>query len=148
MQLYVSGQKNIKTEVLVTGTFNLLHPGHVELLEFASSLGRVTVGLNGDKYQKAKYGNLAIPLVRRAYVLQSCKYVSDVVFFNEDNPSELIRKLRPRLFVRGPDYYGVNLLEQAALDEVGARLVIHDIEKIYDSSILSTMLEEENLQND
>ena len=66
-------------EVLVTGTFNLVHPGHIRLLEFASNYGRVTVGINADAFLKEKYGDAAIPLIDRSFVLQSIRYVDEVI---------------------------------------------------------------------
>jgi rfaE bifunctional protein nucleotidyltransferase chain/domain len=124
----------MSTEVLVTGTFNVLHAGHCELLEFASRLGRVTVGINADPYLVKKYGDKAIPLNNRAYVLKCNRFVDEVVFFKEDNPAKLIKKLKPKYFVRGPDYAGVELPEQDALDSVGAKVVIHRVDKIHSST--------------
>ena len=121
-------------EVLVTGTFNVVHAGHCELLEFASRFGRVTVGINADPYMKDKYGDKAIPLNNRAYVLKCNRFVEDVVFFKEEDPSELIRKTKPKYFVRGPDYAGVLLPEQEALDSVGTKVIIHRVDKIHSSS--------------
>ena len=124
-------------EVLVTGTFNVMHAGHVELLEFASRFGKVIVGINADTYLHGKYGEKqTVPLINRAYVLSSCKFVHEVVVFTEDNPSALIEQLKPRVFVRGPDYAGVKLPEQDALDQVGAELIVHQTEKIHDASSL------------
>lgn len=120
-----------------------MHAGHVELFEFASHYGKVTVGINGDEYMKIKYGDKAIPLLNRAYVLKSCRYVEDVVFFNEPNPSQLIMKLRPKYFVRGPDYAGVDLPELDALKAVGTTLIIHQTKKIHNSSQISPWLEKD-----
>jgi cytidyltransferase-like protein len=124
-------------EVLVTGTFNVMHAGHVELLEFASRFGSVTVGVNADSYLHGKYGeDKTVPLMNRAYVLSSCKFVDEVVVFTDNDPSALILQLKPRYFVRGPDYTGVELPEQDALDQVGAQLIIHQTDKIHDASSL------------
>ncbi len=130
-------------EVLVSGTFNIMHAGHVQLLEFAAHYGRVTVGINGDEYMRVKYGDKAIPLLNRAYVLRSCRYVEEVVFFNEPDPSELILKLRPKYFVRGPDYTGVDLPELDALRSVGTTLIFHNGKKIHSSSAIVPSLEPE-----
>lgn len=127
----------LSCNVLVTGTFNVLHAGHCELLEYASQFGKVTVGLNGDDYQRKKYGDNAMPLILRAYTVQSCRYVENVTFFHEDNPSELIKVLKPKVYVRGPDYRGLKLLEQEALDSINARLIICPGEKIANASALT-----------
>mgnify|MGYP001565126820 CR=1 FL=1 len=128
-------------DVLVSGCFNVLHAGHCELLEFAAQYGRVTVGINGDEYLQKKYGKNAIPLLNRAYVLRSCRYVDEVVFFNESNPSDLILRLRPKYFVRGPDYEGKALAEADALEATGTSLIIHNARKIHDSSQIVPALE-------
>ena len=124
------------TEVLVTGTFNVLHPGHVRLLEFASRYGKVTVCVNADAYLEKKYGTNAIALVDRTYVLNSCKYVDKVVMFKEDEPSNLILKLKPRYYIKGPDYSSESLPELPAIQRVNSTLVIHPADKEYNSSDL------------
>ena len=124
------------TEVLVTGTFNIVHAGHVRLLEFANRYGLVTVGINADSYVKKKYGDKAVPLVDRSFVLRNNSFVHKVVVFREDNPSGLIRKLKPDFYIRGPDYRDTDLLEQSALDEVQTKVIIQPCEKEYSSTFL------------
>lgn len=126
------------TEVLITGHFAVMHAGHVQLFEFGSQYGKVTVGLNGDEQARIKYKDLAVPLIDRAYVVSSCKYVDNVVFFNEATPAELILRLKPKFFIRGPDYWNQTLPEQEALDTVGAKLIIQPATKIFNSSELLT----------
>lgn len=126
-----------RAEVLVTGTFNVLHAGHCELLEFASSFGPVTVGINGDEYQVGKYGEFAVAAVHRAAVLNACRYVDEVVIFTEADPSRLILQLKPKFFIRGPDYLGVKLPELDALESVGARVIIQPVDKISSGTELS-----------
>ena len=127
-------------EVLVTGTFNIVHAGHCELLEFASRFGLVTVGVNSDWYLKEKYGDKAVPLLNRAYVLRSNRFVDKVVVFKERDPSSLILKLEPIWYIKGPDYRDVVLPEQDVVDKVEATLVIQSAEKIADSSGLLSHL--------
>jgi len=110
------------------------------LLEFASRYGLVTVGINSDKYLQNKYGELAVPLSDRSYVLRNNVFVHKVVMFREDEPSELIRQLKPLYYIRGPDYLNQVLPEAAALEEVGSTLIIHRAEKEYNASILSSGL--------
>lgn len=126
----------MRTEVLTTGFFNRLHPGHIELLEFASKLGKVTVGLNADPFLIEKYKDFALPLIDRIYIISSIRFVDRVVVFWEKTPAELILKLKPKYFIKGPDYQGKLLPEQYAIDEVGAKLLIHTAEKKYSSTAL------------
>jgi len=132
----------MQCEVLVSGCFLVVHAGHCKLLEFASQFGKVTVAINSDKYMQEKYGDKYIPLQNRAFVLECNKHVENVVVFREDNPSEIIKRLRPQYYVRGPDYAGVSLPEQNAIDSVQAKLIIHHADKIQDSSEVIELAEE------
>jgi bifunctional ADP-heptose synthase (sugar kinase/adenylyltransferase) len=98
----------------------------------------VTVGLNSDPYLKNKYGDLAVPLIDRSYLLKSIKYVDSVVVFREETPEALIRKLKPHYYIKGPDYElsSESLPELEALQEVGAYPVIQPADKEYNSSEL------------
>ncbi len=68
--------------------------------------------------------------------MSSCKYVSKVVVFGEETPAELIRRLKPTYFIKGPDYLTQVLPEELACDDVGTHVVIHQANKIQDSSKL------------
>jgi D-beta-D-heptose 7-phosphate kinase/D-beta-D-heptose 1-phosphate adenosyltransferase len=85
---------------------------------------------------QGKYGDLAIPLVNRAYVLRNISFVDEVLVFGEEDPSKLIRKLKPTYYVRGPDYRDIELPEASACHEVGTRIVIQPADKIHNSSEL------------
>lgn len=123
-------------EVLVTGVFACLHAGHIELLEYAATLGVVTVGINGEAYVLNKLGTGAPSIEQRVYTLLSCRHVSRVVVFHEPDPSELIRTLKPKYLVKGPDYAGKEVVEGIACDEVDAKLVISPGGKILHSSVI------------
>lgn len=127
--------------MLVTGTFNVLHPGHIRLLEFASRYGKVTVGINTDPFLVKKYGEKTIPLIDRCFALQACKYVDRVVAFREDTPSMLILKMEPTYYIKGPDYATKQLPETPAVRQVGAKLIIHKKEKEYNSTDLVEVLD-------
>jgi D-beta-D-heptose 7-phosphate kinase/D-beta-D-heptose 1-phosphate adenosyltransferase len=89
------------------GCFDLLHPGHVHLLEQARSwCDRLVVGLNTDGSVKRLKG-AARPIqgeAARAAVLASLATVDCVTLFDEDTPVELIRLIRPDVLVKGADY--------------------------------------------
>jgi D-beta-D-heptose 7-phosphate kinase / D-beta-D-heptose 1-phosphate adenosyltransferase len=89
------------------GCFDLLHPGHVHLLEQARSwCDRLVVGLNSDASVRRLKG-AARPIqgeAARAAVLASLASVDCVTVFEEDTPIELIRALRPEVLVKGADY--------------------------------------------
>ena len=92
--------------VFTNGCFDILHRGHVELLAYCKSLGRVTVGLNSDDSVKRLKG-LSRPMNNesdRKRILEALRYVDEVVIFEEDTPYELIRRLKPDVIVKGGDY--------------------------------------------
>jgi cytidyltransferase-like protein len=122
--------------VLVTGVFNILHAGHCQLLEFASRFGKVVVGINGNEYNVKKNGTATVPLINRVYVLTCNKFVHEVVVFHEDHPGALIKRLGPDFYVKGPDYFNEKLSEQQAIDDTEAILLIHQADKIGNSSDL------------
>jgi D-beta-D-heptose 7-phosphate kinase/D-beta-D-heptose 1-phosphate adenosyltransferase len=89
------------------GCFDLLHPGHVHLLEQARSwCDRLIVGLNADASVKRLKGPTR-PIqgeAARAAVLASLASVDAVTLFEEDMPVELIKLIRPDVLVKGADY--------------------------------------------
>jgi D-beta-D-heptose 7-phosphate kinase/D-beta-D-heptose 1-phosphate adenosyltransferase len=89
------------------GCFDLLHPGHVSLLDQAKAqCDRLVVGLNSDASVKRLKGE-SRPVQSessRGTVLASLAAVDLVVIFEEDTPLELIKALRPDVLVKGADY--------------------------------------------
>jgi D-beta-D-heptose 7-phosphate kinase/D-beta-D-heptose 1-phosphate adenosyltransferase len=92
--------------IFTNGCFDLIHVGHIRLLEFAASLGTLIVGLNSDASVKRLKGSTRPinPSNERKEVLQAIKHVSEVIIFEEDTPLDLIKKLSPRILVKGGDY--------------------------------------------
>jgi D-beta-D-heptose 7-phosphate kinase / D-beta-D-heptose 1-phosphate adenosyltransferase len=89
------------------GCFDLLHPGHVSLLDQAKrSADRLIVGLNADEsIRRLKGPDRPIQNeIARATVLSSLKFVDAVVIFSEETPIELIHALEPDVLVKGADY--------------------------------------------
>jgi rfaE bifunctional protein nucleotidyltransferase chain/domain len=89
------------------GCFDLLHAGHVQLLEQARALGDcLVVGLNGDASVSALKGprRPALPEAERAELLLSLEAVDRVVVFDEPTPAQLIAALLPDVLVKGADW--------------------------------------------
>jgi D-beta-D-heptose 7-phosphate kinase/D-beta-D-heptose 1-phosphate adenosyltransferase len=93
--------------VFTNGVFDLLHPGHVDLLVAARGHGDVlVVGLNTDASVRRLKGPTR-PVrdeAQRAFVLAALEVVDAVVLFDEDTPLELIRSIEPDVLVKGGDY--------------------------------------------
>lgn len=94
------------------------------MFEYASSFGKLIVGINTDSYLIQKSGRVLIPLVDRVYTIQSIKYVSQVVVFSEPNACDLLYKLQPSFFVKGPDYRGKNIPEEVVCNELNIKYLI------------------------
>lgn len=100
-------KKQRRTIVFTNGVYDLLHAGHVTLLQKAKRLGDVLVlGLNSDASVKRLKGPQR-PIASqqdRGVVCSALEPVDYIAFFNEDTPYELIQKLRPDILVKGGDY--------------------------------------------
>ena len=93
--------------VFTNGVFDLLHPGHVDVLVGARRCGdALVVGVNSDASVKRLKGPDR-PIrneAERSYVVAALESVDAVVLFEQDTPLELIRHLRPDVLVKGGDY--------------------------------------------
>ncbi|MBA5725204.1 D-glycero-beta-D-manno-heptose 1-phosphate adenylyltransferase [Bombella favorum] len=93
--------------VLTNGCFDLLHPGHVSLIQFAAGQGdKLIVALNTDASIKRLKGPRR-PLQTeqaRATVIRALRHVDLVVLFDEDTPLDVITALKPDVLVKGADY--------------------------------------------
>lgn len=94
--------------VFTNGVFDLLHPGHVDVLLGARRCGDLlVVGINSDDSVRRLKGpeRPVRSEAERAYVVAAFESVDCVVVFGEDTPLELIRLLRPDVLVKGGDYH-------------------------------------------
>ncbi len=96
-----------KTVVLTNGCYDLLHPGHVRLVEQARSLGDILIlALNGDASVRRLKGP-GRPLVQernRCALAAALAAVDAVTVFDEDTPRELIAAVLPDILVKGADW--------------------------------------------
>ncbi len=96
-----------KTVVFTNGCYDILHPGHIRLLESARSLGDVLIlALNTDASVQRLKGPLR-PMIsedERAVLASAIEAVDAVTFFDEDTPRELIAAVLPDVLVKGADW--------------------------------------------
>ncbi len=112
------------------GCFDLLHPGHLRVLETARAhCDRLLVGLNSDQSVKRLKGD-SRPVqdeMSRALVLASLSCVDGVVIFGEDTPLELIRALRPNVLVKGGEYNPDQIVGASLVESWGGKLLLVDM---------------------
>ena len=113
--------------VFTNGCFDILHRGHITYLNRAKALGDILiVGLNSDESVR----NLKGPsrpinaLEDRAQVLAALSCVDHIVPFDSSTPHDLIRRIKPDVFVKGGDYTRETLPEASLVDELGGRVEI------------------------
>ena len=134
-----------KTIVFTNGVFDILHAGHVEFLRRARSLGDVlVVGINSDiSASRLKGRNRPINSERdRMALIEALDAVDYALLFDEDEPSEVIRRLRPSIHAKGGDYAGESLPEAEAVREVGGEVVfVPLIGSLSTSSVIERIVE-------
>lgn len=112
--------------VFTNGCFDLLHPGHVALLEAARDLGDLlVVGLNSDESVTRLKGPSRPILAQgeRATILAALRAVDYVVVFGEDTPLSLVRALRPDVLVKGGDWPPDRIVGRDDVEGWGGRVV-------------------------
>ena len=113
--------------VFTNGVFDLLHPGHVDVLLGARRQGHTLVGgLNSDASVKRLKGpdRPVRSTAERAYVLAALAMVDCVVVFDEDTPRDLILALRPDVLVKGGDYDESTIVGATEVREWGGEVVV------------------------
>jgi rfaE bifunctional protein kinase chain/domain len=114
----IKGKAGLARIVFVSGNFNVVHPGHLRLLQFAADCGDfLVVGVNDSRTDGANLpealrleGVRAISLVDYAFVLRETAY-------------EFVAKLRPAVVVKGKEFEGRDNPEQALLESYGGKLL-------------------------
>jgi D-beta-D-heptose 7-phosphate kinase/D-beta-D-heptose 1-phosphate adenosyltransferase len=125
--------------VFTNGCFDLLHPGHIQTLEMARSLGDLlVVGVNTDRGVRALKGPLRplVPESERAEILAALQAVDFAVLFDEDTPRELIARLRPDVLVKGADWGADEVVGREEVESAGGRVVSLPLEPGYSTSAI------------
>jgi rfaE bifunctional protein nucleotidyltransferase chain/domain len=116
-----------RTLVLTNGVFDLLHPGHVDVLLAARREGdALLVAVNTDTSVRRLKGP-ARPVrgeQDRAYVLAALSMVDAVVLFEQDTPLELIRTIEPDVLVKGGDYTEETIVGASEVRARGGSVVV------------------------
>ena len=124
----ISSWRNMGKKIVFTnGCFDILHVGHIKLLNTAAKEGdKLIVGLNSDASVKQLKGDKR-PVVheaQRAILLAGIKGVDLVVLFGEETPMDLIQQFEPDVLVKGGDYQPETVVGYEAVVKNGGRVVI------------------------
>jgi D-beta-D-heptose 7-phosphate kinase/D-beta-D-heptose 1-phosphate adenosyltransferase len=121
------GRPREESIVFTSGSFELLHRGHVEFLTHARSLGdRLIVGLNTDAsvHRLKGPGRPVVEEHDRAYVMAALGCVDAVTLFDEDTPAVLIGALLPDVLAKGGHYAPEQVVGADVVESHGGRLVL------------------------
>jgi D-beta-D-heptose 7-phosphate kinase/D-beta-D-heptose 1-phosphate adenosyltransferase len=108
-------------KIWVNGSFDILHIGHIRLLEYASLFGSIRVGIDNDERIKEKKGKDRPynTLEDRVEFLYSIKYVDSVIIFNSNEQLiENIREYNPDIMVIGDDYNYDSIIGREFIPEI------------------------------
>ncbi|MFO7596044.1 MAG: D-glycero-beta-D-manno-heptose 1-phosphate adenylyltransferase [Desulfocurvibacter africanus] len=112
----------VSSIVFTNGCYDILHPGHVDLLQRARSMGDVLVlGLNSDESVRRLKGPTrpVSRLAERAFVLAGLECVDYIVSFDEDTPLELIKAVQPKVLIKGGDWSVENIVGRDVVEAAG-----------------------------
>ncbi|MGH9865032.1 MAG: D-glycero-beta-D-manno-heptose 1-phosphate adenylyltransferase [Candidatus Acidiferrales bacterium] len=130
--------------VFTNGCYDLLHPGHIRLLESSRELGDVLVlALNSDRSVRENKGvnRPIIPEGERAEIAAALAAVDYVVLFDELTPREIIARVLPDVLVKGSDWGADEIVGREEVEAAGGRVVSIPLEPGYStSSIIESIL--------
>lgn len=128
-----------KLVVFTNGCFDILHPGHIRMLEKARSLGdALVVGINSDPSVQEIKGpqRPVIPQDERAELLAALEAVDFVTIFDEPTPRELIAEILPAILVKGSDWGPDEIVGRAEVEGAGGKVVSITLEPGYSTTKL------------
>ena len=136
-----------ETIVFTNGCFDLLHVGHITLLEDCRRFGsKLVLGLNADA-SICRLKGPSRPIVgerERARVMAALAAVDAVVLFEEDTPLELIRALKPNVLVKGGDYVVETVVGHEDVIAAGGRVeIVPTVEGFSTTNIVKKLTSQE-----
>lgn len=126
-----------KTIVTAGGCFDLLHVGHVSLLEQASKLGDVLWILTNvdESLSRLKPDRPILPLTERQIMLGALRAVDYVSSFHEDTPCEIMEVIQPHVHVKGEEYRHVTIPEEDVIGEWNGQIEYIPLLEGYSTSL-------------
>ncbi len=136
--------------VFTNGCFDLLHPGHIELLRQAKSKGtKLIVGINSDDSVRNIKGTdrPVLKQTERKKILESIRYVDEVYVFDELTPENLIRQLKPDVLVKGGDWRESEIIGADFVKDSGGEVFSIPLEKGFSTTKLIENFKETDAEN-
>jgi len=132
-----------KCIVFTNGCFDLIHIGHISLLNTAARMGdKLIVGLNSDASVKRLKGDVrpVLPENERAAIIGALECVDMVILFEEDTPLNMIRTIQPSILVKGGDYSAEEVVGHELMKQWKGRVeIVPLVEGISTSQIIDTL---------
>ncbi len=123
--------------VFTNGCFDIIHPGHIDLLKQARALGtKLIVGINSDSSVKAIKGEPR-PFINqkdRAEILQNLRFVDEVRIFDQPTPENLIKEIKPDVLVKGGDWAKNEIVGASFVEQSGGKVFSIPLKDGYSSS--------------
>lgn len=121
---------NKKDIGFTNGCFDILHPGHISLLEQAKGrCKKLIVGLNSDNSVRSLKGETR-PInseLDRKKVLESINCVDEVIIFEEQTPLELIKRIKPDILIKGADYKIEDVAGRSFVESYGGTVYLAEL---------------------
>lgn len=127
----------METVVFTNGCFDILHPGHIDLLNRAKALGtKLIVGINSDESVKTIKGaeRPFIGQAERREILLGLKPVDEVIIFDELTPENVIKQIKPDVLVKGGDWSENEIIGSSFVKQNGGKVFSLPLKEDYSSS--------------
>ncbi|MHA1819049.1 MAG: adenylyltransferase/cytidyltransferase family protein [Promethearchaeota archaeon] len=126
--------------VMIAGTFDLIHTGHIYLMQQAARIGRVHVIVARDKSVfKFKHQYPIMPEKQRLEVIRAIKYIYWAQLgADSDNWTKRILEINPHLFLLGPNQYGEPSDYEKKIHKLGGRTIFRRLKKLDESFELNS----------
>ena len=131
-----------KTVVFTNGCYDLLHPGHIRLLEGARSLGDILIlALNTDAGTRRMKGpsRPIVPEAERCELALALAAVDAVTLFDEETPRELIAEILPDILIKGADWAHF-VAGREEVEATGGRVLLLPIEPGYSTTSIVDLI--------
>lgn len=126
---------------MIAGTFDILHPGHIYLINEAAKLGKVYVVVATDMNREKYSGHLPIvPEEQRLELIKNIKNVKEARLGRKDNDTlKIVEEINPDIILLGPDqHYNTNELKRDLQKHNLGHIVVKRLNKIYDKYKLNS----------